>query len=401
MQRSSVTIKSSLRYTCGSQLIGTRQVSSDSKRTCLAEFHLSRQAKLAQFAGYLMPIVYKNQTIKSEHLHTRSNSSLFDVSHMLQTIVTGKDRFRYLESLTVCDLENLHLNKCALTLFTNESGGVIDDCIIANREDHLHIVSNASNSGVVWSLLNQNSPAKGDAKAHRQDSHGLVALQGPKSVNILQTLVDTNLSEVEFMNSVDVNITGIGSCQVTRCGYTGEDGFEISIKQEKAIDLVELLCKHEKVKPAGLGARDTLRLEAGLCLHGHDMTTKTTPVEAALSWTVAKRRRQQGGFPGSGIIARQLKEGTKLKRMGLISETSGPPAREGCPIKLDRNPLGQVTSGSFSPTLGKNIAMAYLPIGVLKDVTETSLSCEIRGKEYEYHTTKLPFVKTNYYFIAK
>lgn len=379
--------------------VACRYASSNIKNTCLTEFHLSRQAKMEPFAGYMMPIFYKNQSIKSEHLHTRSESSLFDVSHMLQTIVTGKDRFKFLESLTVADLESLNLNKCVLTLFTNESGGIIDDCIISNCDGHLHIVSNAANSDVVWSLLKQSVPPGTDVKVQRLDSHGLVALQGPKSAEVLQNLVDANLKDIEFMNSVVTEVSGIGSCQVTRCGYTGEDGFEISLKQEKAMDLVDALCKYEEIKPAGLGARDTLRLEAGLCLHGHDMSNETTPVEAALSWTVAKRRRKEGRFPGSNVIIKELKEGPKSKRIGLISHVGGPPAREGCAVKVDQNVNGRVTSGTFSPSLGKNIAMAYLPTDILKDLIK--VDCEIRNKSYEYQLTVLPFVKTNYYFKAR
>lgn len=378
-----------------------RKLGTDIKKTCLYEFHRSRQAKIEPFAGYMMPIFYKNQSIKTEHLFTRSNSSVFDVSHMLQTIVTGKDRFRYIESLTVADLERLQRNKCVLTLFTNESGGIIDDCIISNRDDHLHIVSNAANSDIVWSLLNRNVPPGADVKIGRLHDHGLIALQGPKAAEVLQKLVKIDLADTLFMNSVDADITGIGVCQVTRCGYTGEDGFEISVESKKAMDLVDLLCQHQSVKPAGLGARDTLRLEAGLCLHGHDMTVETTPVEAALSWTLAKRRRLEGRFPGSDVIIKQLKEGTKVKRVGLMSEVAGPPARENCTVMLDGTPMGRITSGTSSPTLGTNIAMAYLSSNVLKDTVESKVMCRIRNKDYQYQITKLPFVKPNYYLKKK
>lgn len=401
MNNVSVSSKLVQNYLLFPVALGIRKSSTDIKKTCLHEFHRSRNAKIEPFAGYLMPIFYKNQSIQSEHLFTRSDSSMFDVSHMLQTIVTGKDRFRYLESLTVADLEGLQLNKCVLTLFTNESGGIIDDCIISNRPDHLHIVSNAANSDIVWSLLNRNIPPGVDVKIDRLSEHGLMALQGPKAAQVLQKLVKIDLADVLFMNSADADIPGVGVCQVTRCGYTGEDGFEISVAANRAMDLVDTLCRHDTVQPAGLGARDTLRLEAGLCLHGHDMTADTTPIEAALAWTVAKRRRVEGRFPGSDVILKQLKEGAKLTRVGLISEIAGPPAREKSTVVSDKTPLGKITSGTFSPTLRKNIAMAYVSSNFLNNNEESKVMCQIRNRQYDYHITKLPFVKPNYYLKRK
>lgn len=350
------------------------------------------------FAGYSMPIVYKNQTIKSEHMQTRELASAFDVSHMMQTIVRGRDRHRFIESLTVADIEGLGLNKCTLSMFTNESGGIIDDCIIAKCKDHLKIVSNAGNAEIVWSWLNQMLYNCHDVQLERLHGRGLVALQGPKAAEVLKTLADTDLNNLEFMNTTDADIRGVGRCNVTRCGYTGEDGFEISVESSAAETLMNLLTKNDSVKPAGLGARDTLRLEAGLCLHGHDITDKTTPVEAALNWTIHKRRRVEGGFLGSQVILNQLKQGTTTRRTGLKATKGGPPAREGCSVsQLDgKNNLGTITSGTFAPKLGANIAMAYLPTSVSKSIGH-KVSCEIRGKSFEYEVTKLPFVKSNYY----
>lgn len=216
-------------------------------------------------------------------------------------------------------------------------------------------------------------------------------------------MIGVDLSQVEFMNTLETEIKGIGVCQITRCGYTGEDGFEISVDPLKAETLMETLCGFgEKVKPAGLGARDTLRLEAGLCLHGHDINDKTSPVEAALNWTIHKRRRTAGGFLGSEVILDQLKSGSKVKRIGLEATSGGPPARENCKIldKDGKTELGQVTSGTFAPKLQQNIAMGYLPNEWANKFDQPVL-CNIRGKNYEYKITKMPFVKSNYYVKAK
>lgn len=366
-------------------------------KTALYEFHANNATRVEPFAGYLMPIVYRNQTIKSEHIHTRNSTSVFDVSHMMQTRITGRDRHKFLERLTVADVTNLKLNQCSLSVFTNEHGGIIDDCIISQREDYIHLVSNAGNADIVWKWLSKNLDSGLDATVEKLEQSSLIALQGPSSARILQTLVDADLSKIKFMNVVDTLVKNIGLCQVARCGYTGEDGFEISVASNLALTLMELLCQQEGVKPAGLGSRDTLRLEAGLCLHGHDITDKTTPVEAGLNWTVHKRRREVGGFLGSTIILEQLKNGSATKRIGLAAVDSGPPAREGSEVTdMEGTCIGTITSGTFSPVLEKNIGMAYLPTSFLK-TKDDMVKCVIRGKSFLYKITKMPFVKSNYY----
>lgn len=371
-------------------------------QTCLYEFHKRRQARMEPFAGYSMAIVYKDQTIKSEHMQTREMASVFDVSHMMQLTVRGKDRHRFLEQLTVADIESMGNNKCTLSMFTNQSGGIIDDCIIAKRQDHLHVVSNAGNAHTVWTWLESQKTNKMDVHLERLTRRGLIALQGPKAAQVLQELVEIDLRDLEFMNTTNASVNGVGSCIVTRCGYTGEDGFEISVDPSSAETLMESLCQHDLVKPAGLGARDTLRLEAGLCLHGHDITDKTTPVEAALAWAIHKRRRNEGGFLGADVILEQLKQGTISRRTGLVATKGGPPAREGCQIyELGGNAaIGSVTSGTFAPKHGANIAMAYLPTPISKSIGQ-KVSCEVRGKKFEYEVVKMPFVKANYYFKSK
>jgi aminomethyltransferase len=371
--------------------------SDKAKKTCLYDFHRDRQAKMELFAGYSMPIVYKNQTIKSEHMQTRERASAFDVSHMMQVFVRGKDRYKFIESLTVADLQGMKFNKCTLSVFTNQSGGIIDDCIIGKREDHMHLVSNAGNADTVWQWLVEHMNKDLDVHVERLEDRGLIALQGPLAAKVLQTLVGIDLKAIKFMTTIETEIRYVGVCIVTRCGYTGEDGFEISVEPTKAKKLMEILCQNNDVEPAGLGARDTLRLEAGLCLHGHDITDKTTPIEAALNWVVAKRRRQEGGFPGYDIVAKQLKEGSKVKRVGLVAKSAGPPAREGSKVKdSDGSALGVVTSGTFAPKLEKNIAMAYLPTHLSKEMGR-KVVCEVRGKLFDYELTKMPFVKSNYY----
>lgn len=371
--------------------------SKDTKTTCLHDFHRDRQARMELFAGFSMPIVYKDQTIKSEHMQTRERASVFDVSHMMQVFLRGKDRHKFIESLTVADIEGMKLNKCTLSVFTNQSGGIIDDCIIAKRENHMHMVSNAGNAEIVWAWLNEHKSKDLDVHIERLGDRGLIALQGPLAAQVLQTMVKIDLMKLKFMETTETEVGGFGMCIVTRCGYTGEDGFEISVDSRRARDLMEFLCQNSSVKPAGLGARDTLRLEAGLCLHGHDITEKTTPVEAALNWVVSKRRRQEGGFIGHDVILQQLKEGSKIKRLGLIARGTGPPAREGSKVKdFDGTELGIVTSGTFGPKLEKNVAMAYLPAKLSKEMGKV-VSCEVRGKLYEYELTKMPFVKSNYY----
>lgn len=357
---------------------------------------------MEQFAGYSMPIVYKNQTITEEHMQTRESASVFDVSHMMQIIVRGADRNKFIESLTVSDIQGMPINKCSLSVLTNETGGIIDDCIIGKHQDHLHIVSNAGNAEVVWTWLQENSTSEkfpGDVQLERLNGRGLVALQGPRAADTLQTLTTQDLSKLEFMNTMRAELKGLsGECVVTRCGYTGEDGFEISVDGNEAEKLVNLLCANELVKPAGLGARDTLRLEAGLCLHGHDITDTTTPVEAALNWLVHKRRRQEANsFPGAEVILEQLKIGSKVKRVGLVAKASGPPARENSRVvDLDGCQIGRITSGTFGPKLGKNIAMAYIPTSFANDIGKI-VRCEVRGKMFEYNLTKMPFIKSNYY----
>ncbi|EZA59968.1 aminomethyltransferase, mitochondrial [Ooceraea biroi] len=372
----------------------------ETQRTCLYDFHVEKQGKIVNFAGWLLPVQYR-ETIAVSHLHTRSLASLFDVSHMLQTRVSGKDAGEFLESLTTCDLINLNKGAATLTVFTNDNGGILDDLIITKDDENRYfVVSNAGRRDEdVQLLLERQEDFKKLGKNVFVDflnplQHGLVALQGPTAAKVLQSLVKIDLSKLKFMNSVKTEVAD-SLVRVSRCGYTGEDGFEISVPAKDAVNLVERILEIPDIKLAGLGARDSLRLEAGLCLYGHDINEETTPVEAALTWLVAKRRRAEANFPGAQRILSQIKTGAKKKRVGLLLG-QGPPAREGAPILTPEGErVGSVTSGGPSPTLGRPIAMGYMP----PDLAQFGggVLVEVRGKTYKATVTKMPFVKANYY----
>ncbi|KAH7636271.1 aminomethyltransferase [Dermatophagoides farinae] len=376
------------------------------KRTSLYEFHLERGAKMVPFAGYSMPISYNDLSIRDSHLHTRSNVSLFDVSHMLQLELYGKDRVKFLEKLVVADVENLPINGATLTLYTNANGGIIDDLIVSKKPDALYIVSNASRSEEDLKHLEeqmaqfiQTNPGS-DLNMKILNDKSLLAFQGPKAAEtIQQKLESVDLNSLKFMNGIETVYDGI-PIRLTRCGYTGEDGFEIQVSNEQAANLADKLLQQPVSRLAGLGARDSLRLEAGLCLYGNDINMTTTPIQATLAWTIAKRRRTEANFLGAEIILQEMKDKPKIKRIGLVGAKSGPPVRAGSKIYKDsvmneENLIGKTTSGCPSPSMGQNIAMAYVKSSSSK--VGTSLFCEVRGKLYEYHVSKMPFVPSKYY----
>ncbi|CAH1382691.1 unnamed protein product [Tenebrio molitor] len=376
--------------------------------TALYDFHVENGGKMVNFGGYLLPVQYADQGIAASHLHTRSSASLFDVSHMLQTEITGAGCLSYMESVCTADLQNLPANSSILTVFTDERGGVLDDLIVTKiSEEHLYVVSNAAmklqdQAHLLRALeehKKRNAASDIRVKFFEPQERGLVALQGPHAARVLQRFTDVDLSRLYFMTSTEAAVCGSGACRITRCGYTGEDGFEISVPAIKAVDIAREILKEEEVKLAGLGARDSLRLEAGLCLYGSDLTAETTPVEAALTWLVSKRRRERSDFPGADVVLAQIRDGSKRKRVGLVAE-AGPPARHGTPV-LDGggDQVGSVTSGCPSPTLGKNIAMAYVPTALAKAGTRFKL--KIRDKLYDAVTAKMPFVPSNYYTKPK
>jgi len=369
------------------------------KKTALHSLHVELGAKMVPFCGWDMPVQYKESIIDS-HLHTRTKAGLFDVSHMAQLRITGKDRVKFLESLTVADLETLPEGSAKLSVLTNEKGGIIDDTMITNRGSHIYMVVNAGCADKDIPHLKKHVAAfqaKGLDVSLEHLSRSLLALQGPQAEKVLLDLVKYDLSKMPFMTAQEMYVAGT-KCLVSRCGYTGEDGFEISVSHEDAVGLAKLFLSKSAVIPVGLGARDTLRLESGLCLYGNDLEEHITPVEASLTWLIGKRRKEEGGFLGAEKILGQLKnpESVTKKRVGLF--VTGPPAREHTPIYhppgSESNNVGEATSGTLSPVLKKAISMAYVSTPLSKVGTE--LSVKVRGKLHPAVVTKMPFVPTNY-----
>jgi aminomethyltransferase len=378
----------------------------DKKKTILYDFHLKNGGKIVDFAGWLMPVQYKDLSIQQSHIHTRNNVSLFDVSHMMQTKVYGKDRFKYIESLVVSDIQNLKPNTGTLTVFTNEKGGIIDDLIVSSTSsDYLYIVSNAGCADKDFAHMKsaeERMRAKNfDVKLERIENRGLLALQGPKMREVLQLGVDFDMNKLPFMGTIESSVFKIPNCRITRCGYTGEDGVEISVPYEHAADLATKFIMFQNgnvCKLAGLGARDTLRLEAGLCLYGNDIDDTKTPVEAGLTWLIHKRRREEKNFPGASVILKQLTEKPAIKRVGFqMINDAGPSARQHMKIFDEKSEIGEVTSGCLSPLLKKNISMGYVKIKAAKPGTKVLV--EIRNKKHEAEIVKLPFVPTKYFQV--
>lgn len=380
------------------------------ERTALYDFHVKNGGKIVNFGGYSLPVQYADQGISASHLHTRKFASIFDVSHMLQTYIRGKDAVECMESVCTADIRGAIDGTDSLTVFTNDQGCILDDLIVTKvQEDLLYVVSNAAMKQQDMSIMES---AVNAFKAKGKDvaiefltsaDQSLIALQGPTAVQALAQLTSTDLSKLYFMNTLVTEVAGVQNCRVTRCGYTGEDGVEISIPSEQVEQVTNALLQQtrEQVKMAGLGARDSLRLEAGLCLYGSDIDSKTSPIEAALAWLVAKRRRAEENFPGAHVINQQLKSGVQRRRIGVIMDTSAkpPPARAGVEIYKDSQKVGHITSGCPSPSLGVNIAMGYIQEQYKQ--TGSAVQLKIRDRFYDAQIVKMPFVKTNYYLRPK
>ncbi|KAH7670968.1 aminomethyltransferase protein [Dioscorea alata] len=369
------------------------------KKTVLHDFHVENGGKMVPFAGWSMPIQYKDSIMDST-INCRENGSLFDVSHMCGLSLMGKDCVPFLERLVIADVAGLKPGTGTLTVFTNERGGAIDDSVITKVSDDLiYLVVNAGcrdkDLAHIGSHMEAFKAKGGDVNWHIHDERSLLALQGPLAAPVLQHLTKDDLSKIYFGEFRKLDING-SHCFLTRTGYTGEDGFEISVPSENAVDLAKaILEKSEgKVRLTGLGARDSLRLEAALCLYGNDMEQHVTPIEAGLTWAIGKRRRVEGGFLGADVILKQLEEGPAVRRAGFFS--SGPPPRGHSEIlSSSGEKIGEVTSGGFSPCLKKNIAMGYVKTGYHKLGTEVKIV--IRGKSNDGVVTKMPFVPTKYY----
>mmetsp|Transcript_9531 Transcript_9531/g.14723 ORF Transcript_9531/g.14723 Transcript_9531/m.14723 type:complete len:409 (+) Transcript_9531:133-1359(+) len=378
-------------------------------KTALNDWHQELGGDMVPFAGYELPVLYKNENggVMKEHLWCRSKASLFDVSHMGQIRWHGKDRVEFLEKVVVGDIAGLSEGGSCLSVITNENGGIMDDTVITNAGDHIYMVVNgATKFGDMEHFQEQMEEFNGDVSMeYLEDSMQLLALQGPGAATAIAKLLPSgfDLKHMAFMQGTDTTLDGIEGCRITRCGYTGEDGFEISMPFDHAVSMASKLVEDPEVLPTGLGARDSLRLEAGLCLYGNDLDETTTPVEAVLGWTMGppkSRRRVEGGFLGAEhVLTPEGKlQRPSRKRVGIMGMKA--PARQGVEIyDSEENKIGIVTSGTFSPTLKKPIAMGYVDAGSAK--AGTPISLKIRNKMQTAEITKMPFVPSNYYRVPE
>jgi aminomethyltransferase len=371
---------------------------SDLQITPLNALHRELGAKMVPFAGYDMPVQYPMGVMK-EHLHCRAKAGLFDVSHMGQVILRAPGGYaavaEAMEALVPVDLLGLGLMRQRYGMFTNDAGGLLDDLMLANRGDHMFVVVNAACKGADLAHMRAGLPG---ITVEEITDRALLALQGPAAEAVLEAMVP----DVAAMRFMDVGIfeSGFGELWISRSGYTGEDGFEISVLEAEAEPLARALLAQEDVEPIGLGARDSLRLEAGLCLYGHDIDTGTTPVEASLSWAIQKVRRaggaRAGGFPGAERILNELQQGGPRARVGLRPEGRAP-MREGTPLfaqSTGGDPVGHVTSGAFGATIEAPMSMGYVPQGLASEGTE--LYGEVRGKRLPVRVAKLPFTPATF-----
>jgi aminomethyltransferase len=368
---------------------GFKRVIMEIQKTALYNYHKNLGAKFVPFAGYEMPIQYSEGIVK-EHISTRTFAGFFDVSHMGQFFLEGdKTLDKALEKIIPADLDSLKLNQSKYSFLLNENGGIIDDLIITRTNKGFCIILNAACKENDVKIISKY--LKPEHKNFLSLDLSLIALQGPKSVIILEKIIP-GVSNLKFMNGNYFKFNGI-IIYITRSGYTGEDGFEVSIPNNKVENLINLLVNN-KVKPIGLGARDTLRLEAGLCLYGHDLNEEINPIEANLKWAIAKKRREEGGFNGWKKIKDTLDNGCSKIRVGLLPE-GRVIAREGARIfSVDDKEVGKITSGTFGPSVNAPVAMGY----VNSDYSGigNKIKIEVRGKKYTAKISELPFYKKSY-----
>ena len=376
------------------------QTGGDLKTTVFHALHVEMGAKMVPFAGYDMPVQYK-KGVMQEHLHTRTQAGLFDVSHMGQVLLRPKsgnvaDAALALETLVPVALLELKEGRQRYALFTNENGGISDDLMVANRGDHLFVVVNAACKEA--DIAHMQAHLSGACDVVAVSDRSLVALQGPQAEAALSAL-NPAAADMKFMDVATLELAG-AECWVSRSGYSGEDGYEISMPDSVALELVQALLAQDGVEPIGLGARDSLRLEAGLCLYGNDLDGTTTPVEANLNWAMQKARRaggaREGGFPGAERILAELAEGPARLRVGLLPEGRAP-MRQGVEIFAAAeggDPIGVVTSGAFGPSIERPMAMGYVTTDLSE--TGTTLYGEVRGKRLPVTVADMPFRAATY-----
>lgn len=357
----------------------------------LDAWHRARGGRMVPFAGYHMPVQYEG--IMAEHLWTRESAGLFDVSHMGQLVISGDGLDEALEAVLPADVKGLALGRMRYSLLLADNGGILDDLMLSRWPDSIYMVVNGAVKYDDIAHLREELP---DAITINQlDERALLALQGPKAFDALKrhTTGKWPLEALSFMMGGPFEIDGV-EAWISRSGYTGEDGFEISIDADKAEHIADLLCGEPEVKPIGLGARDSLRLEAGLPLYGHDLDPDTTPVMADLGFALSKRRREEGGFPGHERIMLEREQGAVTKRVGLLVE-GRQPVREGAAVvDAEGSEVGKVTSGGFAPSVGAPIAMAYVPTAMAASGTKIQLTQ--RGKVHQATVTAMPFIPHRY-----
>jgi aminomethyltransferase len=378
--------------------------------TPLDAWHRSRGARMVGFAGYAMPVQYDltgplaarcKGGVMAEHLHTRAHAGLFDVSHMGQAMLTGPGVTQALETLVPGDITGLKPGRQRYTLLTNEAGGIIDDLMVARLADarladarlaneRLFLVVNASRKDVDFAHLASNLPET--VTLAPLDDRALLALQGPRAAAVM-TRLSPDAAALPFMGIVATRING-HDCLVSRSGYTGEDGFEISVPALHAETLADSLIQQPEVVPIGLGARDSLRLEAGLCLYGNDLDELTTPVEAGLTWVIGKRRRTDWNFPGGLVIRDQLENGPNRRRVGIRADGRAPARAQATIMAEDGTEAGVVTSGGFGPSVNGPVAMGYVRKDLAADGTRLTLI--VRGKTLPATVVPLPFLPHRY-----
>lgn len=359
------------------------------KTTSLYDLHVELGGKIVDFAGWLLPVHYA-AGIMAEHRHCREQAGLFDVSHMGQVMIRGEGASAAFEHLVPGNIEGLKEGRARYTQFTNEQGGVLDDLIVSRVADGLFVVVNAGCRDA--DIAHMRAHLEPDVEVEELTDRALLALQGPAAVDILKDLAPA-AADLTFMQTVETTLSGLPT-RISRLGYTGEDGFEISVASGDALDLAKRLLADERALPIGLGARDSLRLEAGLCLYGHELTPEITPIEAGLAWSIGKRRREEGGFPGADVILDQLVKGPARTLVGIRPEGRAP-ARENTEIQnKDGQAIGQVTSGGFGPTVGGPVSIGYVRSDHAEPDTEMVLL--VRGKPHAARIASMPFVPHRY-----
>jgi len=369
-------------------------------KTKLYDMHVACGAKMVPFAGYAMPVQYPLGVMK-EHLHCRAHAGLFDVSHMGQAFIIADDgefetAAAFLETLVPCDVKSLEPGQQRYTQFLNADGGILDDLMVSRlgldgHQHWIYIVVNAGCKDDDFAHIEAHLPS--GLKLKTLDDMSLIALQGPKAVDIVSKYLP-EAATMPFMSSLDAPLNGMW-CHISRSGYTGEDGYEIAVKHTDVEAMCELFLSHDEVKFIGLGARDSLRLEAGLCLYGHDIDTTTSPIEAGLIWSIQKHRREEGGFLGAERVRKDIAERPARRRVGIQPEGRAP-AREGTIIQnMAGKEIGVITSGGFGPSAEGPVAMGYVKRRYSRVGTEINLL--IRGKAKPAKIIKLPFVPNNFY----